>query len=67
MSAHPFIPGLVKEAYIAGSWHSAGTPELIRSEVVNGTVVDFQWRAVGSAVYSVTAKGEIQQVDTDSN
>lgn len=49
------------------TWHSAGTPELIRSEVVNGTVVDFQWRAVGSAVYSVTAKGEIQQVDTDSN
>lgn len=58
-SDRPFIPGLVKEAYIPGSWHTAGTPELIRS-VVNGNEVDFEWRAVGSSVYSITAKGAVR-------
>jgi hypothetical protein len=55
----PFIPGLVRGAYIAGSRHSADTPELIHSKV-NGNAVDFKWEAVGSSVYTITAKGEVQ-------
>mmetsp|Transcript_36823 Transcript_36823/g.66210 ORF Transcript_36823/g.66210 Transcript_36823/m.66210 type:complete len:303 (-) Transcript_36823:195-1103(-) len=54
----PIIPGLVKEAYTPGSRHSVGTPELIKSNV-KCDEVDFAWKAVGSSIYSVTAKGSL--------
>lgn len=57
-TSQTFIPGLVKDAYVAGSWHTAGTPELLKSDV-NGTSVDFRWQAIGSSVYTITAKGEV--------
>lgn len=50
------IPGLTWQAFVAGSWHSAPTPELVRSEV-SPSGVSFEWRAVGSAVYLITATG----------
>lgn len=58
-TSRTFMPGLVREACVAGSWHTAGTPDRIRSEV-DGTTVDFAWRAVGSSVYNVTAKGAVK-------
>jgi len=52
------IPGLVHEAYLAGSRHTAVTPTLIKSEV-DGDEVDLKWEAIGSSVYSVTASGSL--------
>ena len=63
---HPFIPGLVREVYIAGSRHSANTPQLIRSEVNDDTSVDFEWQAVGSSIYRVTAKGMLPGSSIDA-
>lgn len=54
----PVIPGLVREAYTAGSRHAAGTPTLVKSNI-DGNTVDFEWEAMGSSVYSVTAKGSL--------
>ena len=63
---HPFIPGLVREVYIAGSRHSANTPQLIRSEVNDDTSVDFEWQAEGSSIYRVTAKGMLTGSSIDA-
>jgi hypothetical protein len=62
----PIIPGLVREAYTRGSWHSAAIPELIKSNV-EGNEVDFAWKAVGSSIYSVTAKGSLVTTDWDAS
>jgi len=58
MNSHPIIPGLVKEAYVAGSRHSVPSPDLTRSDV-DGTSADFEWKAIGSDVYKVVAKGSV--------
>ena len=60
------IPGLVKDAYHAGSRHPAGTPALIKSDI-DGNEFNFAWKASGSSVYSVIAKGSLVVVDYDSN
>jgi len=56
----------VREVYIAGSRHSANTPQLIRSEVNDDTSVDFEWQAVGSSIYRVTAKGMLTGSSIDA-
>ena len=50
------IPGLGAAAYTVGSWNKAPAPTLLRSEVT-AAGFDFEWRASGTAVYTVTAKG----------
>lgn len=59
------IPGLVKDAYTAGSRHTAETPQLIKSNI-DDIEFDFEWKASGSRVYSVIAKGSLVIKDFDS-
>ena len=67
-TSRPFIPGLVRGDYVAGSRHTAGTPQLIRSEVNDGDEsVDFRWQAVGSSIYTVTAQGALTGSDDGVN
>jgi hypothetical protein len=54
------IPGLGSSAYTVGSWHSAPTPTLLRSEV-RAAAFDFEWSASGTAVYTVTVKGAFRK------
>lgn len=65
MSSQLIIPGLFKEVYVAGSRHSAGAPELIRSNVDDDNTVSFEWKAVGSSVYTIIAKGSVTIVGWD--
>ena len=53
------LPGLVPAAYRAGSWHTAPTPELV-SASVDQDGSQFEWRAEGTSVYTVTARGRLQ-------
>lgn len=54
------IPGLGSSAYTKGSWHSAPTPTLLRSEV-RAAAFDFEWSASGTKVYKVTATGAFRK------
>ena len=59
-----FITGLVKDAYIKGSWHSAPAPSLTKADVEESTgKVDFELTAHGSGTYKITVKGEIRILD----
>jgi hypothetical protein len=61
----PVIPGLIKEAYTAGSRHTAGTPAIIKSNVEGKNLGDFEWSAMGSSIYSITAKGSLVSTGWD--
>lgn len=54
------IPGLGTKSFAVGSWHSAATPTLLRSDV-SATGFSFEWSATGTQVYTVKASGALRQ------
>lgn len=71
MSSSVIIPGLVRNMYTAGSRHEARTPPTLVKAVIHhqqssegcSSTLDYEWKAHGSSVYTVTAKGSLHLID----